>query len=115
MGLVGAAAAVIQVTSLGHAVFHLAMISEFGSLDEMACWIETMGSLQSLPAQLLMGGIWMTVLFFILFFFAIFPFVKAVIIAGVCFSIFGLGHIAIARVLQAYYVAVYKVSKGLLI
>jgi hypothetical protein len=105
-------ALVIQITSLGHAIFHLAMISEFGSLDELACWMDAIGSLQTLPAMLLMVGIWLTVISFILFLFAIYPVTKACIITAAATAFFGLGHVAVAKVLQSYYDAVDKVSKG---
>lgn len=112
MGLISMCALVIQITSLGHAIFHLAMISEFGSLDELACWMDSIGSLQTLPAMLLMVGIWLTVVSFILFLFAIYPVTKACIITAAATAFFGLGHVAVAKVLQSYYDAVDKVSKG---
>jgi hypothetical protein len=112
MGIVGTVSTMTQLTSLGHAIFHLAMISEFGSLDEMVYWLDSLGSLQALPAQLFMLGLWMTALSYVLYLFAIFPIVKAGIITACAVATFGLGHLAISRVLQEYYNAVHEVSNG---
>jgi hypothetical protein len=112
LGILFIVATTIQLSSLVHAIFYLTMISEFGSLDEMVCWLDSLGSRQALPAQLFILGLIVSIMSVLPLMFAIFPSDKAGIIITCSTVTFGIGHISVLRALQDYYDAVHKVSNG---
>jgi hypothetical protein len=73
-----------------HAVFFSLMINEFGSLDELTCFVKRLGTLQTLPSRMFMMGLWTIAASFLLYSFAVLGlFEFGILCAGVMGIFFG--------------------------
>jgi hypothetical protein len=112
-GTIVAAAVVMLTTAVAHAVYMLLMVSEFGCVDEIACWLQKIGRMQTLPARLFMAGLLLFMASCALSMVAIFPaasdygtiLVVVLVVHAIC-------HSMLSKITASFYEAIHEVNQG---
>jgi hypothetical protein len=100
------------VMSVFHAIFHMIIMSEFNSFDELVWWVNHSRWKTTIPMRLFMGGTWCSLMSYSLYIIGTnLPYYGPCLIGG-GILVYAFFHALLAEMLQSFYMAKYHVSRG---